>query len=135
MLVRRTTSNIVEHFVSKLADAQLVYAFSVLNRGLNPVHVIIFFQHTLTCPRLMVLTHPHPHTFWHSVCCVYKGRFLWRFNSIHSTLYSMLLQTKTHLETSKHYLGKKKKKKKIIYTIPCIEFVQEFYCNHFQHCR
>ena len=31
------------HFVCKIADTQLVYDFSALNRGPNPVHVIFFF--------------------------------------------------------------------------------------------
>ena len=40
----------VGHFVCKIADAQLVYDFSALNRGPNPVHIIFsFFQHTSIC--------------------------------------------------------------------------------------
>ena len=36
----------VRHFVCKIADTQLVYDFSALNRGPNPVHVIfsLFFN-------------------------------------------------------------------------------------------
>ena len=33
----------VGHFVCKIADTQLVYDFSALNRGPNPVHVIFSF--------------------------------------------------------------------------------------------
>ena len=38
----------VGHLVCKIADTQLVYDFSALNRGPNPVHVIfsLFFKHT-----------------------------------------------------------------------------------------
>ena len=36
----------VGHFVCKIADTQLVYGFSALNRGPNPVRVIFFLQHT-----------------------------------------------------------------------------------------
>ena len=40
--VRRTTGN-VGHFVCKIADTQLVYDFSALNREPNPVHVVFSF--------------------------------------------------------------------------------------------
>ena len=44
--VRRTTGN-CGHFVFKIVDTQLVYDFSALNRGPNPVHIIFsFYQHT-----------------------------------------------------------------------------------------
>ena len=41
----------VGDFVCKIVDTQLVYDFSALNRGPNPVHVIfsLFFQHTPIC--------------------------------------------------------------------------------------
>ena len=40
----------VGHFVCKIADAELMYDFSALNRGPNPVHVIFFFFFFFTYP-------------------------------------------------------------------------------------
>ena len=49
--MRRTAGN-CGHFVCKIADTQLVYDFSALNRGPNPVHVIFVDRpHVQCCPR------------------------------------------------------------------------------------
>ena len=71
--VRRTTGN-VGHFVCKIADTQLVYDFSALNRGPNPVHKYIYiFQHTpIICKSRQfatVCTYPQIVDRPHLQCC------------------------------------------------------------------
>ena len=53
----------VGHFVCKIADTQLVYDFSALNRVPNPVHVIFSFfqksrQFATICMYPQIVDHP-----------------------------------------------------------------------------
>ena len=65
----------VGHFVCKIVDTQLVYDFSALNRGPNPVHVIFsFFQHTPICKsRQFATVCTYPQLWTVLVCNVVLG--------------------------------------------------------------
>ena len=62
----------VGHFVCKIADTQLVYDFSALNRGPNPVHVIFssfFFNIPLYARIGNLQPFAHIHKSWTVLVC------------------------------------------------------------------
>ena len=68
--VRCTTGN-VGHFVCKIADTQLVYDFSALNRGPNPVYVIFSFFFNIPLYARVGNLQPfaHIHKSWTVLVC------------------------------------------------------------------
>ena len=62
----------VGHFVCKLADAQLVYDLSALNRGPNPVHIFSSSTYPYICKSMQfatVGTHLQIEERPHLQCC------------------------------------------------------------------
>ena len=104
----------VGHFVCKIVDTQLVYDFSVLNRGPNPVHVIfsLFFQHTsymlcicksrqfaTVCMYPQIVDRPRLQCCPRSGCGVSEYVLGWRCLQIHTHTFPFLVRWQKSIPT------------------------------------